>query len=206
MRYSLLVPFALLGLTVGLLLGSAPREARAEPPKRVQVAKAWIRFDDGDSISIRWPKRKAPEVVRILGIDTPEVQHLDHDLPYDQAFGREAAGFLRGCLAVAEKVELVRAEGKDPFGRTLGYLFVDGKNYSVLVVRARLAVESVSHYGDNGLPAPAAAVLAAAKEAGPAPFEAPFRYRRRMRDVSKWLKQQGRYPACPPPAKDAEEK
>ena len=64
----------------------------------------------------------------------------------------------------------------------------------------RLAAESVSHYGDNGLPAPAAAVLAAAKEAGPVPFEAPFRYRRRMRDVTKWLKANGAYPACPPPA------
>ncbi len=67
----------------------------------------------------------------------------------------------------------------------------------MLVVNARLAVESVSHYGDNGLPKPAAQVLAAAKKAGPVPFEAPYRYRRRMKSVAEWMKKQGIYPELP---------
>lgn len=197
MRQAPVVGLSLLVLLCTATLAPHPPHAQAEDAPRVGIAKAWIRVDDGDSIHIGWPDPKPRETVRILGIDAPEVQHLEHDIPYDQPFGREALGFLRGCLAVAQKVELVRAKEKDPFGRTLGYLFLDGRNYSVLAVRARLAVESVSHYGDNGLPEPAAAVLAAAKEAGPAPFEAPYRYRRRMRDVAKWLKAQGRYPQAP---------
>ena len=55
----------------------------------------------------------------------------------------------------------------------------------------RLAAESVSHYGDNGFPKEAAEVLAAAKAAGPVPFEPPFQFRARMRDVTNWMKQQG---------------
>lgn len=193
---SALIPL-LMALSVGLLLLAAPSsDVAAEGPTQVVVPKSALAFDDGDTLQIKWPGKDA-ETVRILGIDAPEVQHLEHNLPYPQPFGYEAAGFLRGCLAVADKVELLRAKEKDPFGRTLGYIFLDGKNYSVLAVNARLAVESVSHYGDNGLPKPAAQVLAAAKKAGPVPFEAPYRYRRRMKSVASWMKKQGIYPELP---------
>ena len=168
--------------------------ATADEPERTQVPKALIAFDDGDTIEIRWPKAESPEMVRILGLDTPEVMHLEHDLPFAQPFGEAAAGFLRGCLAVADEVELQRAPEKDPYGRTLGYLFLDGKNYSVLAIEARLAVETVTHFGDNGLPEPAAACVEAAKRAGPVPFEPPFRFRRRMSKVSKWMRDDGSYP------------
>ena len=54
-------------------------------------------------------------------------------------------------------------------------------------MQARLSAETVTFYGDNGLPGPAAEVLAAAKTAGPVPFEAPPPYRARMRDLTKWI-------------------
>jgi hypothetical protein len=38
-------------------------------------------------------------------------------------------------------------------------------------------------------------VLAAAKRAGPLPFEPPGAFRARMRDVSRWMKERGLYPA-----------
>ena len=88
-------------------------------------------------------------------------------------------------------MELLRASTIDPYGRTLGYLFLNGRNYSVLVVQARLSAETVTFYGDNGLPNEAAEVLAAAKTAGPVPFEPPHVFRGRMRDVSKWMKENG---------------
>ena len=142
---------------------------------------------------IRWPG-EAAETVRILGIDTPETRHLDHDIPKAQELGEEAAAFARGAFAVAAKVELLRSATLDPYGRTLGYLFLDERNYSVLVVAARLAEESVTRYGDNGLPREAAEVLAAAKAAGPTPFESPAAFRSRMRVLSAWMKERGLYP------------
>jgi endonuclease YncB( thermonuclease family) len=160
---------------------------------RVHVPPQAITVDDGDTVVIRWGNRDG-EIVRILGIDTPETRHLEHNLPYNQAFGVEALAFARGAFAGATQIELLRASTVDPYGRTLGYVFLNGRSYSALVVEARLAYESVSHYGDNGFPREAAAVLEAAKSAGPLPFEPPWEFRNRMRDVSRWMKERGIYP------------
>jgi endonuclease YncB( thermonuclease family) len=157
---------------------------------RVPVDPSRIQVDDGDTVVIGWSKGDH-EIVRILGIDTPETRHLEHNLPYAQSFGPEARGFAQGAFAAATQVELLRASTVDPYGRSLGYLFLNGRNYSVLVVRARFSAETVTFYGDNGLPREAAEVLAAAKAAGPVPFEPPHVFRGRMRDVSKWMKEKG---------------
>jgi len=179
------------------LAGNGPIEARAQdradrrqnrPSKvRVEVPLTAVSVDDGDTFEITWGDGDH-ETVRLLGIDTPETQHVPHNSPFDQPFGREAGGFAKGAFAAANKIELLRADTKDPYGRTLGYVFLNGKNYSELVIRARLAVESVSKYGDNGFPEEAARILAAAREAGPMPFEDPGAYRQRMREVSAWQK------------------
>ena len=170
--------------------GTQERKPQSRPhSKRVPVDPATIRVGDGDTVEIRVGSES--EIVRILGIDTPETRNPEHDLPYSQSFGEEARAFARGAFATATKVELMRADTMDPYGRTLGYLFLNDRNYSVLVVSARLAVESVTRYGDNGFPEEAKAVAAAAKAAGPVPFEPPGDYRRRMRDLSKWMKEQG---------------
>ena len=177
--------------------GARAEGARPEPrPQsrthslRVPVDPARVQVDDGDTVVIRWSGNDL-ETVRILGIDSPETRHLEHDLPYAQALGPEARAFAQGSFATATQVELLRSTTVDPFGRTLGYLFLNGRNYSVLVVQARLAAESVTFNGDNGLPREAAEVLAAAKAAGPLPFEPPHAFRARMRELSKWMRERG---------------
>ena len=188
---------ALGGLPTLRAQAPAPRPSPSPQPRphgaRVSVDPARVQVDDGDTVQIRWSASDA-EQVRILGIDTPETRHVEHDLPYDQPFGREAEAFARGAFAAAERIELRRSSTLDPFGRTLGYLWIDGRNYSVMVVTARLAEESVTRYGDNGLPGEASEVLAAARSAGPLPFESPGAFRARMREVSRWMKERGTYP------------
>jgi micrococcal nuclease len=208
------------GASLAILLAAfnvaAPRSAAAGPPQRtarrgaaaralkraevrtqtrpyglrVPVDPARIFVDDGDTVTIRWPDRDI-ETVRVLGIDAPETRHPEHDVPFAQPFGPEAQAFARGVFAGATRVELLRAAILDDYGRSLGYLFANGRNYSVLLVRARLAVENVSHFGDNGFPAQATEVLAAAKTAGPLPFERPHVFRARMRELSRWMKAHG---------------
>ena len=174
--------------------GRTERKAQSRPHgSRVAVDPDKIEVDDGDTAIIHWGASDL-ETVRFLGIDTPEIRHVEHDLPYAQPFGPEARAFALGVFAAATKVELLRSATLDPYGRTLGYFFINGKSYAVMVVSARLAEESVSRYGDNGLPREAAAVVAAAKAAGPLPFESPGDYRRRMREVSRWMKSKGIYP------------
>ena len=185
-RSALVIPAALVSAFVGaLLLTQAARAADPTPQdrpfgKRVTVAPEKVKVDDGDTVVIDWGTGDV-ETIRILGIDTPETQHIEHNIPFDQPFGREAMGFAEGAFATATQVELLRSPTKDPYGRTLGYLFLNGRNYSELIILAGLAAETVSHYGDNGCPEEAKAVTAAAAKAGPLPFEAPYEYRNRMR-------------------------
>ncbi|MBU1700267.1 MAG: thermonuclease family protein [Candidatus Eisenbacteria bacterium] len=190
-----LVLFVIMGLMISApdLPAQDDRAQTRTAMERVAVNPDSIDVDDGDTVTIRWGGDDV-EIIRILGIDTPETQHIGHNLPFDQPFGREAAGFAMGAFALATKVELLRADQMDPYGRTLGYLFLNGKNYSALIVAARLASETVNHYGDNGFPKEAAEVLAAAKTAGPVPFEPPFQFRQRMREVTDWMRATGQLP------------
>ena len=153
--------------------------------ERIPVDPALIDVGDGDTVTIQWSDEDA-ERVRILGIDTPEVAHHSMGWYFDQPYGPEATAFAEGVFAMAESVELLRAREPDGYGRTLGYLFVNGRNYSILAVKAGYAVETVSHYGDNGLPEASEAVLAASREVGPVPFEAPYKFRKRMRELNDW--------------------
>jgi micrococcal nuclease len=177
---------------------ATPSQPAAKPQprphgERVLVAPRLVEVDDGDTVLVRWSANDV-ETVRILGIDAPETRHLEHNLPYAQPFGDEARAFALGAFGTASGIELARAATLDPFGRTLGYLFLDGRNYSTAIVEARLAVESVSRFGDNGFPAEAAEVLAAGKAQGPLPFEPPHVYRARMRELTEWMKARGLYP------------
>lgn len=193
-----LTVFALLFVPIvgAALLWLPPGKARAEGKERIALRPALLHVDDGDTVRIDWPGKDAEEI-RILGIDTPEVLHLDHDLPFPQPFGDKATGFLEGCLAAATTIELLRSGNKDKYGRTLGYIYVGGKNYSELVIRARLAYGPSPRFGDNGLPEQFQACLAAAKEAGTPAFEPPWQYRKRMREVTKRMKADGTYPKGP---------
>jgi len=197
----------LLGLSLawaGLQASPAQEAARPIAPaeqkpqtrphgQSVLVDPASIAIDDGDTVFIRWAEGDN-ETVRILGIDTPEIRHDEHGIPLDQPFGLEARAFAQGAFATATEVKLVRADRLDPFGRTLGYFILNGKNYSVLVIAARLSDETVSHFGDNGLPELAAQVTTAARSVSPLPFEAPHVFRKRMRSLSDWQKAAKREP------------
>ncbi len=167
-----------------------PAEPQPRPSgEKVKVDPATITVDDGDTVIIKWGDNDE-EIVRILGIDTPETQHIAHNIPIDQPYGREARAFAHGAFSSASEVELLRCKTLDPYKRTLGYLFINGKNYSLLVIKARLADESITPFGDNGFPEIAAEVKAASKAAGPLPFESPNLFRRRMRPLSDWMKTQ----------------
>jgi micrococcal nuclease len=173
--------------------------AKAQPRphgQRLRVDPAAIVVEDGDTVIIHWDKEKSnDEVVRILGIDTPETRRLEHNLPYDAPFGPEATAFAQGAFAAATEVELLRSRALDPYDRTLAYLFINGRNYSVLVIKAGYSGETVSHYGENGLPKESAEIVAAAKDSSPLPFEPPHQFRNRMRTLADWLRQHGKYPS-----------
>jgi endonuclease YncB( thermonuclease family) len=140
----------------------------------VDPARVWV--DDGDTIRISWPDGSR-ETVRILGIDAPEIRHSSNPTAEDQPYGRESLAFARRSILGARRLELVRASHGDRFRRTLAYLFVDGANFSVLAIENHMAESTIDRFGDSGFPREAAEVRAAARRAGPPPFESPARFR-----------------------------
>lgn len=186
-RLGIAIALAVTAFAGGIDPAAGQSEQRKREPQprphgsRVAVPVAALLVDDGDTFDIVWAPGDT-ETVRILGIDTPETRHDAHSIPEDQPGGPEARAFARGAVAFSDKAELVRSNTLDPYGRTLGYFFLDARNYSVSVVVAKLAFETVSHYGDNGFPTESKAVLEAATAVGKPPFEPPHEFRRRMRD------------------------
>ncbi|RKJ31146.1 thermonuclease [Butyricicoccus sp. 1XD8-22] len=89
------------------------------------------RVVDGDTIIVINSDGKE-ERVRMLLIDTPESVHPTEP---EQKFGKEASDFAKEYLKQGQKVVLERGNPeKDKYGRTLGYVFVDGVNFNMLML------------------------------------------------------------------------
>ncbi len=100
---------------------------------------------DGDTIEVARPGART-ERVRLLGVDTPEIEHPDAppgSRGADECFGPEAATFTREELAgreVALRFDVVR---RDRYGRLLALVESGGERFNDRLLRegyARLLV------------------------------------------------------------------
>jgi len=139
---------------------------------RIRIYSTGIRSDDGDTFYYK------DVIIRILGIDAPEIIHKEHGLFQDQPYGRKAAAMTIDILRKAKVIEYLPFQN-DKYGRLLAHVFVDGELLSIHLIRAGLAYETISHYGDNGFPDLAERILKAAHESPRPPFEMPYKWRRR---------------------------
>jgi endonuclease YncB( thermonuclease family) len=138
----------------------------------VSMDPAEIRVEDGDTLVY------GETVIRIVGVDAPEIAHPEHGMDTGQPGGLEARHLAVRLLASAGRVEYLDC-GEDRYGRTLAHVFVDGELLAVHLIRAGLAYETVSCYGDNGYADLADRILEAAEQ-GPGPaFEEPYKWRRK---------------------------
>ncbi len=149
--------------------------------KRTAMDKSLVVFDDGDTISYK------NITFRILGMDTPEIIHENDGIFEDQPYGRAAAAYTKKLILEAKTMEYL-ADGYDTYGRTLAHIFINGKLLSVTVIKAGLAYESVSKFGDSGFPGYSRLILAAAKSVPVPPFENPlyWRAKHQHRSGSDW--------------------
>lgn len=80
---------------------------------------------DGDTIEVARAGRQ--EMVRLLGVDTPETVHPERPV---ECFGPEAAAFTRQrLLGRAVRLSFDR-ETHDAYGRLLAYVAVDGARFN----------------------------------------------------------------------------
>jgi hypothetical protein len=138
----------------------------------IRMDRSGIRPDDGDTFFYK------DLTIRVLGIDAPEIIHKEHGIFEDQPYGRKAAAMTMDILRKGNVIEYLPFQN-DNYGRLLAHVFVDGELLSVHLIKAGLAYENVSYYGDNGFPDLAQRILKAAHESPRPPFEKPYRWRRR---------------------------
>jgi micrococcal nuclease len=97
---------------------------------------------DGDTIEVASGSRTLD--VRLIGVDTPETVHPS--LPV-QCFGPQASSFTKARLE-GERVRLeFDLERRDRYGRTLAYVWLDGRLFNQTLLKRGLAL--VSTYAPN---------------------------------------------------------
>ena len=91
------------------------------------------RVTDGDTITVTQNGFKS--TICLVGIDAPEKSRKKHDpgQPFSQSSTKHLAS-----LVLSKHVDIV-SYGTDRYGRTLGVVYVDGKDVNLEMVRAGLA-------------------------------------------------------------------
>ena len=91
------------------------------------------RVTDGDTITVTQNGFKT--TIRLVGIDAPEKSRKKHEP--GQPFSQTSTKYLAG-MVLNKNVDIV-SYGNDRYGRTLGVVYVDGKNVNLEMVKAGLA-------------------------------------------------------------------
>ena len=91
------------------------------------------RVTDGDTVKVTGNDVKM--TIRLVGIDAPETSKKKNEP--GQPFSRKSTKYL-ASLVLNKSVE-VKSYGTDRYGRTLGVVFVDGKDMNLEMVKAGLA-------------------------------------------------------------------
>jgi len=91
------------------------------------------RVTDGDTITVTQNSFKTK--IRLVGIDAPEKSRKKHEP--GQPFSQASTKYL-ASLVLNKYVDIV-SYGTDRYGRTLGVVYVDGKNVNLELVKAGLA-------------------------------------------------------------------
>jgi micrococcal nuclease len=108
-----------------------PREwQRTRAPESPGRSFTVSRVVDGDTVEVQTETRVLD--VRLIGVDTPETVHPS--LPV-QCFGPRASSFATTTLQ-GERVRLeFDVERRDPYGRTLAYLWLDGALFNETLIK-----------------------------------------------------------------------
>ena len=149
-----------------------PHDWRVQNINRVvDCSGSNYKSDDGDSMFC------SGEEFRLNGLDTPEITHGKDKIWHDQKFGRVAADKGHEIMLKAKKAYVI-VTGTDKYGRTLGWLFVDGELYASMMIKLGLAYETVTHYPSPRYPEFDRSILLAAKGAPLPGFIPPYLFRR----------------------------
>jgi endonuclease YncB( thermonuclease family) len=130
-------------LVLSLLVFSTPVWAADIVSGPIEAIVEKVR--DGDTfeaIATPWPGHRIPVAVRIIGIDTPEI---DGECDAENELAQKAK--LRASVLVGQKVQLLDVRGGKYFGRILARVVTsDGKDLGKTLLNEELA----RPYSSNG--------------------------------------------------------
>lgn len=98
--------------------------------QRAATVATVIEVVDGDTVEV--VRAGSRDLVRLLGVDTPETVHPDRPV---ECYGPEAKAFTTARLAgrsVRLEFDAVR---RDQFGRLLAFVHVDGERFNDVLLR-----------------------------------------------------------------------
>jgi micrococcal nuclease len=127
----------LVGFFLIVFLGKGEKKEN----KLIVLDKNKIHVIDGDTIEYKGMK------FRIVGIDTPEKGKQKEYILEKYGFKNESCLTKYGWLAKEELEKLINSSkevkveivGKDPYGRYLAFLYLDGKDVGEILVKEGLA-------------------------------------------------------------------
>lgn len=139
----------------------------------IELEKSKIYVSDGDTIVY------GTTTFRVLGIDAPEIAHEKYGKVEDQYLGEEAKAFAQKKVAQAKHVYVIPANTADRYERPLAHIVVDDQLLATQLIKAGLAYETVSRFGDNGFPKLAEEIYNASQETAKPNCENPFFWRKK---------------------------
>ncbi|WOJ93699.1 thermonuclease family protein [Congregibacter variabilis] len=104
---------------------SKPDTSQPIPPAGFGPTGEIVRVVDGDIVELQTNETVC---IRLHGIDTPEKGQ-----PFGKAATREVSRLIAGTTIGVE------AQGTDLYGRTIGVIYLDGKNINVMMVESGCA-------------------------------------------------------------------
>jgi len=169
-------------------------EARAEEAERFNDLAAF-RLKSESGLGGRLTQ-VATDVRAVLALRLNDRNRLDTELAAVEAeidrIAAERQDFARKLGEAEERRDAVQNEAQVGLAAKGDYIAMKAEAEKAVHIaeesekKARLAEESITFYGDNGLPQIASEVLEASKSAGPLPFEPPHIFRKRMRALHEY--------------------
>lgn len=137
--------------------------------KKISLSKDKIKIIDGDTI------KYDNMSYRFLGVDAPEIG----EGVLGQREGEMVKIFVSNSISLAKEVSVCVAE-KDRYNRVLAHVFVDGESLSLMLIKNKMAEQTITYYGDNGFYTLAREIEERAKGQR-LPFQNPYEFRKSLR-------------------------
>jgi micrococcal nuclease len=119
-------------VTIALAMPAIAKDQENAKPTSLEHTQ--LRVIDGDTIQYRKTK------IRLMGYDTPEVRRGEPGYCEAKAdLAKQATAALEDFVAGPHRVTLRWAKGKDKYGRSLAWLYSDGKDIGPQMIAKGLA-------------------------------------------------------------------